>query len=455
MTLPDQLKLLNAELDKRCRTHGKLDPYYEGTCPLPIAVSQARLTRLYRYLMPMSEGAWGALVVDSVLDRLEPSGVRSPDEGVDEDVWGFWQDNSLDAESKLAHNAALVDGRSHALVWSPTPGRPEVTLDDATQMIVQYAEGSRRHRVAALRRWVDDKRILATLYRPEGIYKFQSKDEVHAAMSYGNIEWERREMPGEAWPLPNPLGVVPVVELGVNRRLKPGMFGYAKGEFERHTGLIDRINLLTFLGLVVALWMGFPLRGVIGQKVLVDDDNNPIAPFDSKPDSVIAIENPEAKLVQLDAADRGNLSIFGELSQLAMLTKTPRHYFPQDGGLSNISADTIRADEGALHAKVTGHKATLGEGWEEVLRLGGMMLENPVLLSPRAELQWHDHESRSLAERADAASKLKDVLPPMAVAELALNASAEQIARWEAQASSSALSTLLSAAQPTNGVPTS
>jgi hypothetical protein len=93
-------------------------------------------------------------------------------------------------------------------------------------------------------------------------------------------------------------------------------------------GLLDRINLLTFLGLVVAFWMGFPLRGVIGDKILRDDDGKPLPPFKVAADEVFQFENPAAKLAEFKAADRGNLSIFDELAQLAYLTKTPAHYFP-------------------------------------------------------------------------------------------------------------------------------
>lgn len=434
------LSSLGDELDRRSAKHKTLDSYYEGSCPLPLAIEQARLTRAYRYLMPMAEAAWGSLVVDSVLDRLEVTGIRSDDSSTDDVLWSFWQDNCLDAESKLAHNSAFIDGRAYALVW-PEDGvatnPPEVTLDDATQMVVAFREGNRRKRTAALRRWVDaDKTLHATLFTPQQIVRFSAKESISTAPSW--------EYDGD--PMPNPLGEVPVVELRVNGRLKPGPFPAACGEYEKHMGLIDRINLLTFLGLVVAFWQGFPLRGVIGERILKDDDGNVIPPFDANADSLFQLENPEAKLATFDAADRGGLSVFAELAQLAMLTKTPRHYFPQDGGISNVSADTIRADEGALNAKVTGHKASLGESWEEVCRLGGKMLG--VELASRAEIVWADHESRSLAEKADAASKLKDILPMAAVAELALNATGEQIARWEADAGSSALGAMI-AAMPT------
>lgn len=107
-----------------------------------------------------------------------------------------------------------------------------------------------------------------------------------------------------------------------------------------------------------------------------------------------------------------------------------------------------------MHAKVnSSHKPSAGEGWEEVLRVAGRMLPEPVELSPRAEIAWHDHESRSLAERADAALKLgQSGLPWTAVAETALNFSQTEIARISAERSSDALTTLFAGAQEQGGL---
>lgn len=452
--LKKQFAALSKELDMRAKRHKMQDSYYSGNCPLPKAIERARVTRAYRMLMPMAEAPWGSLVVDSVQDRLEVAGIRSPADqtAVGDAVWGVWQDNQMDAESKLAHNAALVSGRAFSLV-TPVPGAsPEITLDSSEQMVVQYREGSRRHRVGALRRWSDDDdTVYATLYRQEAVYKFvQTKDRTRGGGRFkiGEDWWEPRGETLAEYQTPNPLGVVPVIELPVNRRLKPGSFGFARGEYEHCTGLIDRINLLTFLGLVVAFWQGFPLRGVTGQRInwefLVDDAGVPLLdangvqrkrakpPFDATADTVFQLEDPAAKLQEFQAADRSNLSVLAELDQLATITKTPRHHFPLSSGMSNLSADAIRASEGGMNAKVVEHKGSLGEAWEETLRVGGLALPDPVYLSPRAELLWQDHEARSMAERADAAVKLRDILPRQVLWERYLNATQEDTARWEA-----------------------
>lgn len=445
--LAGQIDVLSEELNSRTARHNIVKAYVrrtDGGLAVPRAVSQAKLTNAYRDLMSMSTSPWGKLIVNSKLDRLEVTGIDTGDKDADARVWREgWQANAMDLESKLAHRAALLDGRAHALVWADADGNPEVSLDDVTQMVVQYREGSRRHRVAALRRWAEGDQTFATLYRPDGIYKVR----LAKTSGTGRTEWQQRDTEGENWPLPNPLGTVPVVELAVNRELAAGGFAEARGEFEDETGLMDRVNLLTFLGLVVAIWMGFPLRGVVGDKILRDDDGKPLPPFESRPDSVMQFEAPTAKLVEFNAADRSNLAIFDELAQLAAATSTPRHYFPVAGAIANVSAETIRAFEGPLHATVNGsHKPSLGEGWEEVNRLSGKILG--VDVPAYASLQWADHESRSLAERADAFLKLSQgSLPWAASAELALNLTQEQIRRYEAEQAGSAFATLLTAAQ--------
>lgn len=438
---------MSAALDRRAAEHRRLEPYYVGRAPLPAAVSQARMTRAYRHLMPMADAPWGSLIVDSNSHRLEVTGLQGPDKAVADELWRVWQANKMDAESKLAHNAAFIDGRAFALVWpGDDPTTPEISLDDASQMIVRYREGSRHIREAALRRWIDDDdRAHATLYRRDGTYKFSAK--AASATAVSTVEWVRRDDPADVeWPVPNDTGEVPVVELAVNRRLKPGAYGYARGEYAHVTGLIDRINLLTFLGLVVALWQGFPLRGVIGEAILKDDDGNAIPPFDANADALFQLENKDARIEQFDAADRNGLSVFADLDQLAVLTATPRHYFPMEGGMSNLSADAIRASEGAHAAKIgRSHKPALSEGYEEILRVAGLTKDAPVYLDDRAELQWADHESRSLAERGDVYSKLSD-LPWQVKAEVALGANAEQIRRWSVSAASDPLSVLARAA---------
>ena len=116
---------------------------------------------------------------------------------------------------------------------------PEFSFDNSGQMIVQYEQGSRRERVAAMRYWCEDDTDAddvpnAMLYLPDGIFKFQGAEK--GVYGPQGVTWEAREVDGEPWPIPNPYGVVPVVELPVNRRLKPGAVGVRERRVRARAG---------------------------------------------------------------------------------------------------------------------------------------------------------------------------------------------------------------------------
>lgn len=438
------------ELDKRNRRAELLDNYYDGKHPIPDAITDAKATRAYRRLLALSDTNWPQLIVDSVEERLEVQAINMGDEALSDRVWEIWQDNALDADSSLLHQSALTSARAYAIVW-PSPGAgPQVTVEHTSTCIVQYASGSRRHRVAALRRWTDGTRWYATLFLPDGVYKFQAKDTNDVTSSPKAEDWVRRDVPDETWPLDNPFApVVPVVEFAVNRRLRPSPYGVAYGEFETNLGHIDRINYALFSQIVAMTWSGFPLRAQIGDPITRDDDDQPIKPFDVAADQLVQIENPDGKLIQLPEASLENYgnAIDRYVEQLAALTKTPAHYLL--GKLVNVSADAIRAAEAGLVSKIRRHHRSLGEPWEEVARL--MLVadgQQPGQASGSAEVVWKDPESRSMAERADAASKLAPIMPWQALASKVLGASPQEISQWESQRAADGLTSLLNAPQP-------
>lgn len=454
-----QLKRLGDELDRRFPLIAQLDAYYDGDHPYPPLVQDTNSSRAYKSLMSLASANWPKLIVDSAEERLEIQGVRFGDEEADDDAWAIFQANGLDAESSMLHQSTLTDGRGYAVVWADKDGEPQITLEHASLCVVEYIPGTHRMRRAALRRFFDEDRWQATLYRPDGIYKFQAKATGETMPQQGG--WERREVSTEAWPLPNPLGEVPVVEFAVNRSLRPNPFGTAAGEFEANQRHIDRINYKIFSGLVALTWSGFPLRALIGDPILRDDDGNQIKPFDAIASSVIQLENPDAKLQQLPEADISNYSPEMDIKHLAALTKTPPHYLL--GEMVNLSADAIRAGEAGLISKVRRHQRPLGESWEEVTRLAFKVRkqDDRRAQDEQAQIIWKDPESRSLAERADAATKLASIDTPWRViASMVLGMTPQEIARADAQRGSDLLMRFLEQPEPVsengtapNGVP--
>jgi hypothetical protein len=96
--------------------------------------------------MPLAEAPWGALVVESVLDRLEVSGIRSETTRPRKTPCGAsgrttrWTPSRSSAIRRRCSRAA----RSRSSGRTPTnDDKPEISLDSSEQMVVQYAEGSR------------------------------------------------------------------------------------------------------------------------------------------------------------------------------------------------------------------------------------------------------------------------------------------------------------------------
>lgn len=446
-----QLKRLSAVLDSRAPKVRELDDYYEGRYPLPPLVQEARVTRAYRTLMAMTDSDWPKLIVDAVEERLEVQGIRFGDDEADEEATEIWQANGLDSESSSLHQSALTDGRAYAIVWAGDDDEPQITYEHASLCAVEYERNGHRRRKAAIRRWHEGNRWYATLYTPERIYKFQADDEGDTVPQEGGSNWVRR---GDNYELANPLGEVPVVEFAVNRSLRPSPFGTARGEFEPNLRHVDRIHYKLFCGLVALTWSGFPLRALIGDPILRDDDGNPIKPFDAVASSVVQLENPEAKLIQLPEADLSNYSPEMDIKHLAALTKTPAYYLL--GEMVNISADGIRAGEGGLISKCRKHHRTLGESHEDVIRLAFKVKDpdDSRGSDQGAEIIWTDPESRSLAERADAATKLASINTPwQVIASKVLGMTPREISRAESQRGADALTAFLQQPEQPDGEP--
>lgn len=446
-----KIQELGTELSKRAHTFTRLDRYVTGLAPFPPAVQQAKVTTAYQMLMGFSQANYPKLIIKAATSRMQIGGLRSSDPAVDRALWGLWQDNHMDAESRRGFDVALTHGRVFALIWARRNESPRITLENPNTCIVEYVEGSRYDRTFALRRWQDDDDVWhATLYDREAVYKFRQAERATKTTDLSSMEWDRREVDSEEWPLRHDYGVVPVVEIATNRTLKATKFGHAVGDFEESTDLIDRINLLEFLRLVIAFSSGFPIRVVIGDKIQRDDEGKAIAPFKLAADLIAQLENPEAKVTSLNSAD---IKAFGEaldrdVLTLAGVTMTPA-YFLRSVPIQNVSADTIRASNTPLDARIEDHKPNLSEGYEEALRVSGLMLPQPLLLPSAAECVWIKKETWSLAERADAALKLGQAgMPWEFIGEKVLDLSQEEVERYKGAIMENQLAALLSQPDP-------
>ena len=395
MSAPPLVATLTARLDEAEPKLRRLGDYYGGRHRLTFASERFRAA--FGGLFSALADNWCSLVVDAVEERLNVDGFRFDDEGADADAWGIWQANGLDAESQLAHTDALLYGRSYAMVWADSSGAPRITVESPRQVVVTHGAGDRRRRTAALKRWVEDGWAYATLYEPDRIRRYRSVQKVPGDVVLGPVTWQAR---GDV--VPNPLGVVPVVQL-TNR---PRILGDGESEIEGIIPLQDAANKLLSDMLLASELGAFRQRWATGLEVPTDPETNqPVEPFDHALGRLWVSEAPESRFGEFSATDLANYTKAIDLivSHIASQSRVPPHYMSTSA--DRLSGESIKSAETGLVAKCRRKQRHFGEGWEEVMRLAFAVRGDPRARVAGAETIWADPESRTESEHVDAVAK--------------------------------------------------
>jgi hypothetical protein len=159
----------------------------------------------------------------------------------------------------LVHRAMLSMADSYVIVGDVDDelGAPLITPEDPREVITEQHAARRRKTIAALKFFHDD--VLGAdrvyLYLPGVVHQAIRDRRSKSSISYGMTGWEWYDDPQE---LPAP--IVPVVRFG-NRM---DLAGNAKGEFETHLPILDRINYTILQRLEILTLQAFRQRAVKG-----------------------------------------------------------------------------------------------------------------------------------------------------------------------------------------------
>jgi hypothetical protein len=440
------VKTLEQELAGRQVLLQRLQDYHDGRHRL--AFTSQKFRDAFGGMFSAFADNWCQLVVDAVEERLNVEGFRhGNDPKSDADAWQIWQRNGLDAESQLAHSEALIKGDAYAIVWGDADGQPKVSIESPRDVVVAFAPGDRKTRVAALKRWRDDDGMHATLFTPDFVFKFEKDDSA-------NGDWLPDTEDGMPWPMPNPLGVVPVVPI-TNRGSLTSAYGVS--EFLNVIPQQDAVNKLLADMLVASEFIAYPQRYVTGMEIPIDENTGrATAPFNVSLDKLLIAEDPAAKFGSLSAGDLGNYvtGIETLVQHIASQTRTPPHYFFLGGNFP--SGDAIKSAETGLVAKSRRKMRFFGESWEEVMRLCFKVLGDPRGDLQDSETIWADPEYRSEAELADALIKRSAIGVPQQQLWEDAGYSQTQISRFKAMQAEDMLNQALAApAQAPLGSPAS
>lgn len=407
---------LYAEIVNR-RVHlDRLRSYYDGEHPLGFA--SRKFLETFGGLFNAFADNWCELIVEAVEERLKVVGFRidPAQQATDDAAQRIWQYNDMDAQSKLAHSEALISGTAYGTVWIGQD-RPEITVSGPAECTVACAPKSHRQRRAALRVYRDDWGFEhVELFLPDDVYLLRSPEPRNGdeVIQPEYAKWVPDDsVPGAAdGYMPNPLGVVPVVELPNKPRLRQNArFGVAaRSELAPVIPLQDAVNKLIADLLVTSEDAALPMRYGTGIQVDMDPiTKQMIPPAWTRPGAKAAvIEEPHAKFGALPAADLSGFVTAIEMivQHVASISRTPPHYL--NASADRLSGESIKAAETGLVAKVRGKMLHFGEGWEEIMRLAGRLDGNDALAkAPMAETIWGDPETRTEAEHMDAILKQK------------------------------------------------
>ncbi|RSN66154.1 hypothetical protein DMH01_03355 [Amycolatopsis sp. WAC 04182] len=417
--------LLEQELLNRSADVDRNSRYYTGKQPLKYASDQFKKYHGDRYV-DFSDN-WVAPVADAPVERLTVLGVKGlGEDAADDESWRVWQTNALDSDSQLGFLGAVNSSRSFVLVWGDPDDEqtPEVTFEDASQCVIAYQPGSRRKRRAALKKWQDGNCDYATLYLPDEVWKFerpvmrqQTKLILLAAVDEELKKWAPRDMgEREPNPQPNPMGVVPMVEL-------PNKPTLADDPISDITGVIamqDAVNLLWAQLFTASDYASFPQRVVLGaEKPMMPILNDKGEVVGQKPvdlakfavDRVLFITGQDAKIAEWQAA---NLKAYTDVIEIAVghiaaQTRTPQHYLI--GKMANLSGDALIAAETGLVKRVQEKELWFGQAIRQMFGLIALAQgnEKKAKALTAGSVIWADAQSRSQAQLADALLKLRQI----------------------------------------------
>ena len=396
-----------------------LDRYYAGDQAVTF-LNAEEAQELNRKLFRMSVNI-PRLAVDSLAERLRVTGLRV-DGAADARLWSDWQANNLPEMAAVAHREALTLGECPVIVWADDLGNPRVSVESPTQCVVRR-DPATREVVGALKRWSNEDagQTFAVEYLPDQIVWFVAQ----AAGAAGGFQAVRK--------LPNPLGVVPVVDLRNSDRL----LGPGASEVDDLIPLVDALDKLTLDMLTASEQGARPRRWATG--IVMDEDfdeggdSTPRSPFDES-NRMLVTDTAESKFGQLPGAD---LSAYRDavdviLQQIMAVSALPAHMVGVTAA-NPTSADALRAAESGLTARAEARQVTFGRAWEQVAALMVAVRTGADPRTIRTSVDWAPADTRSAAQEADAVVKLFQAgILPRRFALQKLGYSAEDIAQIEA-----------------------
>lgn len=352
--------------------------YYDGKQPL--RYSATRLKEAFNQIDVRFRQNWCAVVINSVLDRMELYGWSTADETLTKILADVWEESRLSLESNEVHESALVCGESFLIGWQDEGQPLEFYYNDPRRCAVFYDEDHPKRKTYAAKWWDAEDGCHMVLYYPDRLERYIAIGQTMAELpTEGGFTAFRTEQDGVSV---NPYGVIPVFHFRNSLRT-------VKSDLDNVVELQDAINKLLCDMMVTAEFCAFPARYVISNADIEQLKNGPNQVWDLP----AGLEGQQGTQVgTLEAASLANYS--GQIESLAqsiaVITNTPKHYF--EGTSSQISGEALITMEAPLVKKVNQKRELFSDSWQEVAQFALNVMGHDVKKSD-IQPQWGKAEA--------------------------------------------------------------
>lgn len=347
--------------------------YYDGDQPIRWAAD--RLKDIFENRSTRFVANWCSVVVDSVLDKMELAGFSvAENDALTERLNDLYTVTTrLSTDEDAIERAALVTGESFVIAWRDNEEGITAYYNDPRVCHVWYQADNPRKKRYAAKWWQDDDGMwFINLYYTDRIEKYQGKRTDRN--STNDVQAKAFELVED---MPNPYGIIPVFHLTRDRYL-------LMGELENIIPLQDMINKLLGDMMVAAEFGAFQQRWAITNADLSALKNNPKEIWEVP---AAGPGDQPTSLGQFDATSLDNYlgAINNLMTQLAIISRTPKHYLYAQGG--DPSGEALIAMESPLNRKVAQYQEGLGLGWREVASFL-LLLDGAQVPETDISIQW-------------------------------------------------------------------
>lgn len=405
---------LSRKLADRQQRLTLLASYLDGNPPLPTGAENAKPA--FQAFQKKARTNFAELIVEAVRERMTPTGLRTAvddDETGDADAWGWWVTAGMDEKVADVLESMLGLGDGYMITGLDAGGQLLITAEDPRQIVTEHDPLDQRKIIAALKMFHDDVAGLdfAYLYLPGEVHvaSRRRRGRLGTAVVFSPTQWDwDDERTADL-----PAGFEDLMCV-VRFRNKKGV-----SEFEHHIDILERINHTILQRMVITTMQAFRQRAIRGDLPTVYPADHPRAGEEIDYDGIF-VADPGAlwmmpgsvEIWESEQADIRPIlgAVKDDILHLAAVTRTPMPMVNPDS--ANQTA------EGASAAK----EGLVFKAEDRIMRAGGRLVDvaynafrlsnnNDRAVREKLSVIWAPAERRSLAEKADAASKATSDLP--------------------------------------------